>query len=669
MALVFGNGLALGGGITISSVVVAGDQLYDTPGTYSWTAPDGVTSVSVVCVGGGGSGCRGYSPATGQSRQGGGGAGLGWKNNISVVPGQSYTVVVGQGGNGVIANAVVATSSTSANIPVYGNLTLTLDSPTTELQFSNRVVVRPTANLQCYADGLISSYVGNVTMTVNVTEFLGAGGPYSSWNVYWYGNVGTSGGDSYFISKNTVAGLGGQPGSVEGYAGLGSGYVGDGGGKGGNGSYAPKNPLSLDPGYPYVYPVGGGSGGSAGGYSGNGGNAGVDGGTFAVGNPREVIEPTAGSGGAAGGSWNATPNNYVMTPPNSSILNYSFGAGSGGSGVGVNGLGASGGYWASYIQSYIMSGNAAAYGTDAGATGEPGSGGGPDIPRQSYPGLGNGFGAVGIHVSGSLQLGGNGGLYGGGGGSVGPQQQLDPNDDRIGYGGDGAVRIIWGDGRSFPNNAAPPAFSYRSVLSPSGQSAYDATVYDGWFTVSYQDYINVRNSITGMSILGYNDTEMEEASGGGAGTENTYSTSSKSKSTVPGDNYVLGLAIRLQPTAYAGQTVSINLYSASSFKATPYGVLGKTPITLTIPNNSNQNTPLYYLRKNPARKSGFPSYLAFGKRLTGPADQCVLAIASDPTPIGADSLAYSQNSMQSWTTSPLQYSILAQWMLTTDINW
>jgi hypothetical protein len=28
----------------------------------------------------------------------GGGGGLGWKNNIEVVPGQSYTVVVGAGG-------------------------------------------------------------------------------------------------------------------------------------------------------------------------------------------------------------------------------------------------------------------------------------------------------------------------------------------------------------------------------------------------------------------------------------------------------------------------------------------------------------------------------------------------------------------------------------------
>lgn len=62
-------------------------------GTYSWTAPEGVTSVCVVCVGAGGGG-RGSSSAGG----GGCGGGLGWKNNITVVPGNSYTVVVGAGG-------------------------------------------------------------------------------------------------------------------------------------------------------------------------------------------------------------------------------------------------------------------------------------------------------------------------------------------------------------------------------------------------------------------------------------------------------------------------------------------------------------------------------------------------------------------------------------------
>ncbi len=68
-----------------------GQQAYTTPGSYSWTAPAGVTSVCVVCVGGGGAGF--YNTSTDYA--GGCGGGLGWKNNIAVIPGNSYTVVVG----------------------------------------------------------------------------------------------------------------------------------------------------------------------------------------------------------------------------------------------------------------------------------------------------------------------------------------------------------------------------------------------------------------------------------------------------------------------------------------------------------------------------------------------------------------------------------------------
>ncbi|MDP2651557.1 MAG: hypothetical protein Q8O94_00260 [bacterium] len=66
----------------------SGQVAYTTPGTYSWTAPEGVTSVSVVAVGGGG----------GAHDAGGAGGGLGYNNNITVVPGSNYLVVVGSGG-------------------------------------------------------------------------------------------------------------------------------------------------------------------------------------------------------------------------------------------------------------------------------------------------------------------------------------------------------------------------------------------------------------------------------------------------------------------------------------------------------------------------------------------------------------------------------------------
>lgn len=75
-------------------------KVYRTPGTYSWTCPAGITKVSVVCIGAGGGG--GYGTNGGS---GGGGGGVGWKNQITVVPGNTYTVAVGAGGESPYASA------------------------------------------------------------------------------------------------------------------------------------------------------------------------------------------------------------------------------------------------------------------------------------------------------------------------------------------------------------------------------------------------------------------------------------------------------------------------------------------------------------------------------------------------------------------------------------
>ena len=76
------------------SVSIAGQAEYVTPGTHSWVAPANVTSVCVVCIGAGGGVTQPYS----NSFRAGAGGSLGYKNNIPVTPGNTYTVVVGSGG-------------------------------------------------------------------------------------------------------------------------------------------------------------------------------------------------------------------------------------------------------------------------------------------------------------------------------------------------------------------------------------------------------------------------------------------------------------------------------------------------------------------------------------------------------------------------------------------
>lgn len=82
-------------------------KLFDVPGTYQWTCPPFVSSVSVVCVGGGGGGST--------VGNGGGGGGIGYKSNIPVVPGQPYTVVVGEGGAGGASNLSAVPGNNGGN--------------------------------------------------------------------------------------------------------------------------------------------------------------------------------------------------------------------------------------------------------------------------------------------------------------------------------------------------------------------------------------------------------------------------------------------------------------------------------------------------------------------------------------------------------------------------
>lgn len=160
--------------------------------------------------------------------------------------------------------------------------------------------------------------------------------------------------------------------------------------------------------------VGAGGGGAAG-YAGNGGAGGI------VYNAGQSAATNSGGGGGGGGSAD-----YI----NQSGYTFGYYGAGGGGGVGVLGIGSTG-----------TGGAAGVYNTDP--AGKGGIGG-------STGGNGN---------NGAIVGGGLGGSYGGGGGSGGyAEYEVEgvTNTDfwNGGDGRNGAIRIIWGANRSYPNNAA-----------------------------------------------------------------------------------------------------------------------------------------------------------------------------------------------------------------------
>ena len=234
---------------------------FTTPGTYTWIAPLGVTSVSAVCVGGGATAGQTYYV-------GGGGGGLGYKNNIAVVPGQSYTVVVGAPGtrnNATEAEGHGGNSWFISSVTVFGG------------------------GGYCSFTG--PTYPGGTTPSIG-----GAGGSFIGDG----GGNGGPGGGSGFQFADLYTGGGGGAGGYSGRGGYGQqGYLinvsstnqgaavssGGGGGGGAGGANDPNG------------------NGNWGGSGGGGGGVGLQGkGSDGFGGISPSSGQGAGGGGATGGS-------------------------------------------------------------------------------------------------------------------------------------------------------------------------------------------------------------------------------------------------------------------------------------------------------------------------------------------------------------------------------
>lgn len=103
-------------------LVVEKNVLKYTAGTYSWTCPTDVYKIWITAIAGGGNGGLGNAATGGNHALAGGGGGSGgqcFEQEIAVVPGQIYQIIVGaQGQNttfGVLGGANLLTLTAGAN--------------------------------------------------------------------------------------------------------------------------------------------------------------------------------------------------------------------------------------------------------------------------------------------------------------------------------------------------------------------------------------------------------------------------------------------------------------------------------------------------------------------------------------------------------------------------
>jgi len=80
------------------------DTVFNTPGTFSWTCPAGVTCIKVECWGGGGGGGADNNNFVSAGAGGGGGGAYARLDSYPVIPGNTYTIVVGAAGSAGTGN-------------------------------------------------------------------------------------------------------------------------------------------------------------------------------------------------------------------------------------------------------------------------------------------------------------------------------------------------------------------------------------------------------------------------------------------------------------------------------------------------------------------------------------------------------------------------------------
>jgi hypothetical protein len=277
----------LGGMVGSLTRLPTGQQLFTSTGT--WTAPAGVNFVSAVAVGGGGGGSVHTSGIAGA----GSGGGLGWKNNIPVVPGITYDVVVG--GRGLSDTSTATTNTATAGGQSYFISALTVAGNGGGAGVHGSSATYNSTGGTYVGDGGGNGGRGGTTTLTNACGGGGGAGGYS-------GNGGNGGHTSIpqFVTPFFGAGINGQ-GAYGNGGGGGGGSIGssaDTGGAGGGVGLLGEGASGDGAATPTTIAT---AADGAGGYGGSGGdNASNAGGTGATNFYSTTVLSIAGNYGGGG---------------------------------------------------------------------------------------------------------------------------------------------------------------------------------------------------------------------------------------------------------------------------------------------------------------------------------------------------------------------------------
>ena len=244
--------------VNISVTTPNGSAAFTQPGTYQYTVPAHVHSMNMLAVAGGGGGGAGLSlNLAGGGGGGGGSGGYQTSQNVPVIPGETLTVVVGNGGtkataisgqvyvtsdsawssflntygvwvssDGVSPVGVPVTFSRMWVAPYSGSYTLQLSTDNAGSVSIDGTSIGSYSDYATVASFGFSANQGNRVVSVTATNYGGPGGIAaaildSNNNVIWHTRQVLNAGAAQFGGNTTISGsfgsvvvMGGDPGGT-----------------------------------------------------------------------------------------------------------------------------------------------------------------------------------------------------------------------------------------------------------------------------------------------------------------------------------------------------------------------------------------------------------------------------------------------------------------------
>lgn len=138
-----------------------------------------------------------------------------------------------------------------------------------------------------------------------------------------------------------------------------------------------------------------------------------------------------------------------------------------------------------------------------------------------------------------------------------------------------------------PIDTAITTSTMRSLLSPSGQAAYDSASVGNFFSCSLSDYNAVFSGLSGSAKIGNTDAIFNTALNSSY-TATCASILTRSSASISANTYIIGFACKFLDTS-AGRTVTPLISTAHTGT---YTAISNSPLA---PGNARA----YYLRKDP----------------------------------------------------------------------